>query len=509
MTQIRLPKYKRKLLKDEKGNYKWLGAPGSVMNGVASRIGYQNDGFGAGPSEGWTWPEAPYFGNPGNPEHDMMTVESPYVAVDGEMFYINFGGMINGLWAAERLRLHHYSSLGIFQSNAAIEAPGKTYSVDKWAKTMIGADDLSARRLPHSITYFTDKNGKTVKRSIFDYLRDHLGYRIELQKFELPVKVAQKSKLAVKFSLINYGFSAPVKPRKCYLVLRHKGGDFFPLSTKINVRKWQPFKPGDKEFRPLEHRYELSIDLPDYISSGEYQVGIWLPDSSSTLRNDPRYAMRLANRSVTWEPKWGINLIGKIEVERSKKPKQLMHLILDPSRNKESIDSSRGIKAIPGKRVYQVKSPKLEISKRDPYSIVTWISTNKQNSSGVILGRYNGGVAGQYFLSKSNGRLIFSREMKPYAATATEIIKPNRVYQVAAVYDGRRQSIFVDSKLVAAEWIGPVRPIDNSKVPFTIGGQLYKNKPTRIFDGNIYEIMFLDQPLTATELKKLQPSSKY
>ena len=54
---------------------------------------------------------------PGNPLFDYMTAESPYLIIDGEMQWhsgrFDATDRFSGLAAAERLRLHHYSSLSL------------------------------------------------------------------------------------------------------------------------------------------------------------------------------------------------------------------------------------------------------------------------------------------------------------------------------------------------------------------------------------------------------------
>ena len=57
-----------------------------------------------------------------------------------------------------------------------------------WKKTMITEDSLLQHHMPVSDSYFRKKDGTKVKRNMFDYIRDHLGYRIELQSLQLPSK---------------------------------------------------------------------------------------------------------------------------------------------------------------------------------------------------------------------------------------------------------------------------------------------------------------------------------
>ena len=81
--------------------------------------------------------------------------------------------------------------------------------------------------------------------------------------------------------------------------------------------QWQPFRPGDTEYKPLVHKITCTGHLPADIQSGWHQIGLWLPDTAESLRLDSRYAIRVANRDVPWwtDPRgnYGINLLGVIE----------------------------------------------------------------------------------------------------------------------------------------------------------------------------------------------------
>lgn len=108
LTTIRIPRLKREILgfPDFK-TYEWLNPKGAFGKNPQARIGFHNDGFGADFSDGGTWKESPLFGSPGNPEYDLMTAESLFVPVDGELFAYDQGGLVNGLWAANELYRHH------------------------------------------------------------------------------------------------------------------------------------------------------------------------------------------------------------------------------------------------------------------------------------------------------------------------------------------------------------------------------------------------------------------
>jgi len=320
MTQLRVPKYKRWVLEQPILDALAEVDAGSAHDGSpASRIGFNNDGFLAGTTCGGTWTEGPHYSNPGNPEFDYMTRESPFVAIDGELFWGDQGGKIDGLRAAIRLRLHHYSSFSLAHSFS--EREGKPYSIDEWMQTPLTVDHVREARLPLSDGYFEDGAGGATPRTQFEYIRDHLGYRIELQEATLPRAVASGGEFRGTISLINRGFSTLHNPRPVYLLLIGDNGEAATvLGTVADPRAWQPFAPDDTEYRPLVHRIDVRAMLPEWLAEGEYRVGLWMPDPADTLRYDPRYAVRVANGGTRWWTdglgRYGANILGSVRVTR-------------------------------------------------------------------------------------------------------------------------------------------------------------------------------------------------
>lgn len=318
MTQVRVPKYKRWVLEEPVlGGFQQVTAETAHTTRPDARIGFHDDGFLAGETDGGTWPEAPNYGSPGNPEFDYMTDESPYVPVDGELFWSDQGGKIDGLRAAERMRLHHYTTFSLAHSFSDRE--GAPYSIDDWMKTEITERQVRERSLPLSDGYFEDEGGQPVPRTQFEYIRDHLGYRIELRSATFPRSVRAGHDATARARLVNRGFSVPHNPRPVLAVLiDEKGRVVSVCDTNADPRTWQPFAPGDPTFAPLEH--VVSAKVRADVDPGQYRLGLWLPDAAESLRYDPRYAVRVANRDVPWwtdrDGTYGANVLGTITVVR-------------------------------------------------------------------------------------------------------------------------------------------------------------------------------------------------
>lgn len=319
MTQVRVPKYKRWVLEQPPlAPYAEVTA-GTAHNGTpSSRIGFHNDGFLAGETCGGTWTEPPLFSNPGNPEFDYMTRECPYVPVDGELFWADQGGPVDGLRAAVRLRLHHYSSFSLAHSFSGRE--GKPYSIDAWMHAPLSQTQARESKLPVSEGYFEGADGEPVDRTAFEYIRDHLGYRIELQRARLPEQLTAGGPVQVEVDLVNRGFSAFTNPRPVLIVLLGDGDE--PVASwpsPADPRTWQPFDPADPDFVPLTHTVTAEGTVPEDLAPGAYRLGLWMPDAYDSIRLDPRYAVRVANRDVPWWTSpagYAANILGEVTVER-------------------------------------------------------------------------------------------------------------------------------------------------------------------------------------------------
>lgn len=272
-----------------------------------ARIGHFNDGFLASPpSQGGT------FGHEDSivsleEELAYVLAESAFLPMDGELFWQDVGGMVLPTEAILQLRDFHYDTLGFVHSNSPFEGD-RSYSMDIWKRVPIEPLFLKKNNLPFSDGYFTDVHGRHVWRSCYEYIRDHLGYRIELQEAELPDVIIPGEEFRVKISLINRGFSAPVNPRKVYLTLNHNQmSNTFEFNT--DIRRW---------YSGITQVLELAAVAPEEMEPGEYTIGIWLPDSAETLRKVPEYAIRCANAIVFQD---GINQLTTCRVANNLKTK--------------------------------------------------------------------------------------------------------------------------------------------------------------------------------------------
>lgn len=203
--------------------------------------------------------------------------------------------------------------------------------------------------MPISHNYFKGVMGRTY----YDYIRDHLGYRLEMQRATLVP--FNNSHYIVDVVMINRGFAAPQNKRPIYYVILNENDNIIqtfevPMNLSDNDwRDWQPDEfakshsnsigsnynvntpnntsinsapfngdidnaviggiplgadsdwyqsPLNTPYQPEEYLiHSGDITIPSQYFDGKHKVGIWMPDPSEELKYDPKYAVKFANQA--------------------------------------------------------------------------------------------------------------------------------------------------------------------------------------------------------------------
>ena len=74
-------------------------------------------------------------------------------------------------------------------------------------------------------------------QSVFQFIRDHLGYRFVLKESNFPKSVNQGDNLKFSFTVTNNGFANPVKKQNCEIIFE-KDGRFVTAEVKLDPTKW-------------------------------------------------------------------------------------------------------------------------------------------------------------------------------------------------------------------------------------------------------------------------------
>ncbi len=136
-----------------------------------------------------------------------------------------------------------------------------------------------------------------VEQGCSDEISLRMGHRLSLVRATLSETAAPGGDLDVELEIDNQGFSAPFNARPLVLVLRR--GD----------RRWAATLEGRdaRELQPGRTTVSARLRVPaDAVAGDDYELALWLPDADARLRDDSRYAIRLANAGV-WDEATGTN----------------------------------------------------------------------------------------------------------------------------------------------------------------------------------------------------------
>lgn len=289
-TQMRYPPF-RELLKNDDERYERIGLHDDFI------ILDSESGGAAEMYEGGKW-------------FSYMNEWSYNLPVDGELPpFKDWPQVLSGCRVARQLFLGHYSSLSAQTRYEENLVP--------WKKEVIEPSYLKANHMPYVESYFKTMRGEIVQRSAFDYIRDHLGYRLELQK--LWIKKRDRYSLDLSLSLINRGFARIYNEHPIYYVLIDKQGKVYDFETQADAHTFYPHNKADGLYVPLIHKIHGCISIKK-LPKGEYSLGLWIPDGDERLRYDRRYAIRCANGgNMNWwispDERYGINVLTTITLK--------------------------------------------------------------------------------------------------------------------------------------------------------------------------------------------------
>ena len=149
-----------------------------------------------------------------------------------------------------------------------------------------------------------DYNPRVLKRwqgdDCFADIQRRLGYRFVLRTARIPAMIAAGGILEIEFALDNTGFGELFNPRQVEIVLINNQ----TKAEQVAVITAEPRFWGAGEQTKVNTRLSIPADL----APGAYSLGIRLPDSAPSIHDDPRYAIRCANKDI-WVEETGTNFL--------------------------------------------------------------------------------------------------------------------------------------------------------------------------------------------------------
>ena len=271
------------------------------------RIGYANDYFTAGEHS-----HAP--GNdfvPNTEDYKMVAdeVKADNFYVSGEIPYNEdtewgLSALITPMKSLRILREHRYSAFDISQNY--------DLNIVSWKRVKVTPSILNDNQILFDESYFKDAEGNDVVRSFYDFVRDHLGYRLNLQK---ESKIESKGgNLEYDLAITNTGFATVINPKEVYLVLVTEDNQVVKeIKLDVEPKNWIPSTNDEPNKAAI---YTLKGSVAAGVT-GKYKVGIWMPEKVDNLKYNPVYAIKFAlTGNVThWNDnagKYAVNLFGEV-----------------------------------------------------------------------------------------------------------------------------------------------------------------------------------------------------
>lgn len=255
-SQVRMPQYKN-LLPDTNTKKKMFGFNIDSFFGIM-------DGTELGSGE-YSY---------GHEQWNQNVTEGAYTPNDAELYYwgqfIDMGIYSEGYGsaiAAAQLRLTTFSGINGYLDQS-IYAAG---CMNEWKKLPVTQNWLTENNLPFSNNWFKNNNGDVVKRNVYEYIRDYLGYRFSVTNLKT---VKDNDGMRVNINLINYGFSAGFN-LSSELVLLDGNNNIVEKISIDDPEKWYGTAPNSApDGNLISYTISGFSKLPE--ASGEYKIALAL-----------------------------------------------------------------------------------------------------------------------------------------------------------------------------------------------------------------------------------------
>jgi hypothetical protein len=263
-VDIRRPMFIREIYADAPGG-STLSAETAYSGSRLSRTGFHDDSFLSLPSDSGTFVEA---GWDRKRELQWCHQHGRFTPSGGETVPTSAPTPITQV--VSEMELFHTSYLNIAYHRGTLE---------NWRRTE-----------------YQGENG-------FQHIARRLGYRFVAKQLRYPAQAKPGETCRIELTLTNVGFASPHLPREVAFAMVPGNGT--PTRRFIlkdaDPRRWDP----EAGLITLRGEISVPIDAP----AGKWQLMIQLADPSPKLRDDGRYAIRLANEEIQFIEATGWNIL--------------------------------------------------------------------------------------------------------------------------------------------------------------------------------------------------------
>ena len=151
--------------------------------------------------------------------------------------------------------------------------------------------------------YGTPQINAWITNGCYDVIARSIGYRIALTSVTVPTGMAAGSSMFITLAMTNMGYGKVFNPRPIDLVFVGSGG---PFTARVTGDARRDLPLGGSSVESM-----FTFNAPaDLVSGQSYDLYLRLPDASTNLASDNRYAIRFANSGGVWDDSTGRHDLG-------------------------------------------------------------------------------------------------------------------------------------------------------------------------------------------------------
>ncbi len=278
------------------------------------RISFVNKAmFGEQTKQGWH--SGGYQkGNPENKRLDAweyVTVQAPYAPNDAELFpnsnLIGKGSypvarIVSGLEAILECSHHGMTTMGFwngyYEVNRATQSPAV---MDLWKTEKITEKILQDNNIVYDPAWFKNSDGTEAKRNCFEFIRDHLGYKIVAHSGRVE---GNTDSIKAELTLKNYGFSAAFNLESGFAILDSEFKEISHIAVG-EPDKWYSHNPDSiNSTKVPEYTINAALEAPK--EKGKYYIAFY-------LKNTMGEGAVLSNSEMQFED--GYNILYEFEAK--------------------------------------------------------------------------------------------------------------------------------------------------------------------------------------------------
>lgn len=306
---VRLPKFKMKL-EEAEPDYKYL-----------NLIGNNNDAiFGEQTHGGWNSAcyQKNHNGEVGqtkctngtshyaNSQWEYMYENAAYTPQSGEMYvnsnHLNTNRVPTGMEVILELARHRYTCFS--QWHCYLEKTDGSGVIQGWINNeTVTPESLDRESILYDPNWFLNESGKQVKRNPYEFIRDHLGYKITLTKATVTDNFVKNGDVNIDLKLHNYGFAAAFNMYSGFAVLDEN----YKVVSEVKAGEpntWYSHDPEDHlDTTALEHTVSAKLKMPE--KAGKYYLAF-------SFKNATGQSAKVSN-DMDYEN--GFNILKEIEIK--------------------------------------------------------------------------------------------------------------------------------------------------------------------------------------------------